>query len=127
MRAGLAAAGSGVLAVGVILAVLATLQASQASAALVNCYGSYPYYGYTPACQDAMNAVALWQQVSSVGAMTGIAGFTLLVLGLVLRPENARPNLPYWAMYPPPVYAPQYPPPGSPPPQPPRTPPPGSP
>ena len=126
-RRGLFAAGAGSLGLGVVLYVVGILQTSQAIAATFGCYGGYPVYNYPPGCAEAQAALTLWQFVTSVGGVVGVVGFILLILGLVLPPEGARPGPPYMPMYPPPVYAPQYPPPTYAPPQEPRTPPPGSP
>ena len=127
MRKAWAAAGGGVLAVGIILTIIAALQQAAASAAAMNCFVGSPTYGFPSTCADAYSAMYLWEAVTSLSVVVAFVGLVLLILGVVLQPEGARTGPPYAPWYPPPVYAPSYPPPVYAPPQGPRTPPPGSP
>lgn len=126
MRKAWAAAGAGVLGVGVVLAALGLFEQMQAEAAVTTCFGG-PVYGYPATCADAMSALYLWETVTSLAVTAGVAGFIILLLGLILQPEGVRLGPPYAPQYPPPLYAPSYPPPVYGPPQEPKSPPPGGP
>ncbi len=121
MRKGFVYAGVAGLIAGVVLFVVCAFAVNQAALDFMNCVGGTPYSGTPPAaCLSAMGSMVLYGSLEWVGILIGVISFVVVVLGLVLQPEQPT-------MMPPPYYAPQYyaPPPAYPP-QGPQTPPPQS-
>ena len=119
MRKGLLWAGVMTLVASVVIFAVCAFESSQAANQLFSCQPSNPYNApLPPECMSALGTMILFGMLQWVGIIGGVVGFVVLILGLLLQPEQPT-------MAPPPYYAPQYyPPPPVYPPQGPQTPPP---
>lgn len=125
MRKGLVYAGVAALIVGIVVFAACAFAVSQAATDFMNCVGTNPYQGTPPTtCLTAMGNMVLYGTLEWVGIIAGVVGFIILLLGLLLPPEQPTLAQPYYAPQyyaPPPAYPPQgplTPPPQTPPPQP---------
>ncbi len=120
MRKGFLYAGVAVLVVGVVIFAICVIAVNQAATEFMNCVGTTPYYGTPPtACFSAMSSMVLYGALEWIGIIIGVVGFVVLLLGLLLQPEQPTTAPPYYAPQyyaPPPAWPPQGP--QTPPPQP---------
>ncbi len=107
MRTGVVIAGVIVTIVGVVLFAFGVMGVGRATTDFMNCLNGFPTqptFGYPTSCVNAMNAAATWGLVELLGGFLGVAGFLVLIVGVLLNRERPAPV--YAPVYPPPAYAP---------------------